>query len=102
MDLSKAKLTNDGYFVAFCPNGSIEYKIREPDVYKVTWGFEHPNLLSYKFASHIFKENPYLILTDDWDFNESLIKEWDGLSQLIGSKKDGKELLIIAKPNIKI
>ena len=102
VDLSKAKLTKNGYFVAFCPNGSIEYKTREPDVYKVTWGFEHPNLLNYEFASYVFNENPYLILTDDWDFNESLIKDWDGLSQRIGSKKDGKELLIIARPNIKI
>ena len=100
--LAREKLSNDGFFVAFCPNGSTEYKTREPDVYKVTWGFEHPNLLNYEFASHIFKENPYLILTGDWDFNESLIKEWDGSSQRIGSKKDGKELLIIARPNIKI
>jgi hypothetical protein len=101
INLAKMKLSNEGFFVAFCPNGAKEYKSREPNVYKLTWGFEHPNLLDYEFASYLFKDNPHLILTGDWNFDEKLISEWDGLSQKIGLKKDGKELLIISMPNKK-
>ena len=101
-DLAKLKLSTEGFFVAFCPNGAKEYKLREPDIYKLTWGLVHPNLLDYEFSANLFQDSPYLILTDDWDFDEKLIYEWDGLSQKIGLRKDGKELLIIARPNLKI
>jgi hypothetical protein len=102
ISLARSKLTCNGYFIAFCPNGAKSYKVREPDIYRLTWGFEHPNLLDHEFAAHVFRRNPYLILTGDWDFDESLIKNWDGISQIIGSRTDGKELLIISRPNIDV
>lgn len=50
----------------------------------------------------MFRKNPYLILSGDWIFNSLEIQNWDGISQQTGLKKDGKELLIIAKPNINL
>ena len=99
INLSRTCLKQDGVFMAFCPNGNQEYRKREPDIWHVNWGSLHPNFLDIEFAKFAFKDNPYLILTDDWDFNFELIKNWDDKSQVVGSKLDGKELLIIAKPN---
>jgi len=98
-DTCKNKLTNDGILMCFCPNGNQEYRDREPHTWHVNWGGVHPNYLTAEFAQHVFKNNPYLILTDDWVFNPQLIANWDGVSQVIGDKKEGKELLIITKPN---
>ncbi|MFM2224638.1 MAG: hypothetical protein RJA07_840 [Bacteroidota bacterium] len=98
--LSKKLLTANGVFMAFCPNGTDAYRKREPHVWHINWGLVHPNYLTIKFAQFVFKNNPYLILTGDWDFNAEDISNWDGKSQVVGSFHEGKELLIIAKPNI--
>ncbi len=100
--LSKRLLKESGVFMAFCPNGNKEYRNREPEVWHVNWGAVHPNYLDVNFAKHMFRNNPYLILTGDWDFNPEDILKWDGRSQVVGPKADGKELFIISKPNIKI
>jgi 2-polyprenyl-3-methyl-5-hydroxy-6-metoxy-1,4-benzoquinol methylase len=97
-----SRLKTEGLFMAFCPNGSAEYRKREPGIFHVNWGFLHPNYLDVSFAAHLFRDNPYLILTGDWNYNTNILHTWDGRSQLIGEQKDGKELLIVAKPNINI
>lgn len=102
ISLSKKHLTKDGVFMAFCPNGSSAYRNREPYIWHVNWGFVHPNHLSVEFAQFAFRENPFLILTGDWSFDVDQISNWDGLSQVTGPYLEGKELLIIAKPNKKI
>lgn len=100
--LSREKLKDDGIFMAFCPNGNSEYRVREPEIFKANWGSVHPFYLDYEFAAKFFRSNPYLLLTGDWEFNYDEIKQWDQQSQVIGNIKDGKELLIIAKPNTQI
>jgi SAM-dependent methyltransferase len=102
ISLSKKLLKKDGIFIAFCPNGNAEYKKREHAIWHVNWGAVHPNSLSTEFAQYAFRENPYLILTGDWAYDENELKAWDGKSQKTGSYKEGKELLIISKPNLKI
>jgi 2-polyprenyl-3-methyl-5-hydroxy-6-metoxy-1,4-benzoquinol methylase len=99
---ASSKLRTQGVFMAFCPNGSPEYRQREPDIFHVNWGFLHPNYLDIEFAIKSFSQNPYLILTGDWDYDLKTLSSWDGKSQVVGDKKDGKELLIIAKPNVTI
>ncbi len=94
------KLVHDGILISFCPNGSPEFRAREPKNFHVNWGLLHPNYLDVEFASHTFRNNPYLILTDDWRYNFEQIEKWDGRSQIVGEKLDGQELLIIAKPNV--
>lgn len=95
-----SRLKQDGIFMAFCPNGSAKYRKREPNIFHVNWGFLHPNYLDIEYASRLFCNNPYLILTGDWNYETQDLTQWDGRSQQITNKKDGKELLIIAKPNI--
>lgn len=99
---ASSKLTPEGIFMAFCPNGSPEYRQRESHNFHVNWGFLHPNYLDIEFAAHTFRNNPYLILTGDWDYDLNVLSMWDGRSQTIGDLRDGKELCIIAKPNINI
>jgi hypothetical protein len=100
ISLAASRLKKEGLFIAFCPNGSPEYRLREPNIFHVNWGFLHPNYLDISFASNMFRNNPYLILTGDWNYDLNLLSLWDGRSQQIGSLRNGKELLIIAKPNI--
>jgi 2-polyprenyl-3-methyl-5-hydroxy-6-metoxy-1,4-benzoquinol methylase len=102
VDFAASKLSKNGILMSFCPNGSPEYRNREPEVFHVNWGLLHPNYLTVEFAIHTFQKNPYLILTDDWRYNLALLEEWDGRSQIVGKKLDGQELLIIAKPNVVI
>jgi 2-polyprenyl-3-methyl-5-hydroxy-6-metoxy-1,4-benzoquinol methylase len=102
VDLSKRLLKKEGIFMSFCPNGDLAYAGRERSVWHVNWGNVHPNYLTIAFAQYVFKNNPYLILTGDWEFNISEIRNWDGISQVTGTLRDGKELLIIAKPNIEV
>ncbi|WP_436515263.1 class I SAM-dependent methyltransferase [Ekhidna sp. To15] len=101
VSLSRELLNQDGLFMAFCPNGSEEYRRREPNIWHVNWGFLHPNFLNIEFARFLFKNNPYLILTGDWDYDVKILNDWDQKSQVVGNA-DGKELLIIAKPNIEL
>lgn len=100
IDLAKSHLKENGIFMAFCPNGSNAYRKRDPKVWHVNWGLNHPNYLTPEFAFNAFSDNPHLILTGDWSFDPQDITSWDGKSEAVGQKQDGKELLIIAKPNI--
>jgi SAM-dependent methyltransferase len=102
LKFSRRILHHEGILVAFVPNGSAAYRTREPDIFHVNWGAVHPNFLDAEFAAHMFRENPYLILTGDWDFDVEKISAWDGRSQTTGTDLSGKELLIVAKPNIKL
>ena len=101
-DIARKKLNSDGALIVFCPNGSKEYREREPALFHVNWGFIHPNYLDLNFVVNVFKNNPYMVLTGDWDFDERKIQEWDKRTQFISPDRDGKELLFIVYPNIKI
>lgn len=100
INYSKTRLKKGGVFMSFCPCGNQEYRDREPVTWHGSWGDLHVNLVDVEFAKEAFKDNPYLILSGDWEFNADEIKAWDGTSQKVGHKLDGKELLIISKPNI--
>lgn len=102
IEFCKSRLNPDGLFMAFCPNGSKEYRQRDEYTFTVTWGSLHPNYLDVEFAQHLFRNNPYLILTSDWPYNLEEIGSWDGKSQVVSPDRGGYELLIIAKPNILI
>lgn len=102
ISFSKRIIGERGYLVTLCPNGSTEFKNRKPDLFKVTWGELHPNYLTIEFASHIFKNNPYLIMTSDDTYDIDFIKEWNGQTQCVHKNKSGFELLIITRPNIVI
>lgn len=96
---AKSVLKEEGILMCFCPNGNDTYRQREPNTWHINWGGLHPNYLSTAFYQYAFAGNPYLILTGDWLFNPDDIRNWDGKSQQMGNIQNGKELLIIVKPN---
>lgn len=96
---SKRLLKREGIFVAECPNGSAAFRKKNPFAFNQAWGLVHPSYLSEAFYQYIFKDCPYLILTSPYSYGR--VKEWDGKSQFTG-ETDGDQLLVIAKPNIKI
>lgn len=100
VELAREKLTSNGVFIASCPNGSDEYRKREPHTFHVTWGSVHPSYLDIEFAQFLFKDHPHLILTSNWPHNAETIAAWDGASQLVSGPRDGNDLLILAKPNV--
>lgn len=70
--------------------------------FHVNWGLIHPNYIDINFIMHVFKNHPYMILTGDWDFDKDVIFNWDKKSQFVSTQKNGKELLFIVYPNIKL
>jgi 2-polyprenyl-3-methyl-5-hydroxy-6-metoxy-1,4-benzoquinol methylase len=87
-------LTEDGYFVAYCPNGSKEFETRNPYVFHKFWGQVHPNFLNAAFFSKAFRDVPFLIGSNESDTKE--IENWDSSSQKI-LNVSGDELFVFAK-----
>lgn len=87
-------LTEEGYFVAYCPNGSPEFAARSPYVFHKLWGLVHPNFLNAAFFSKVFKDVPFLIGSNESDSKE--IENWDRNSQKI-LDVSGDELFVFAK-----
>ncbi|AEV99267.1 hypothetical protein A4D02_32215 [Niastella koreensis] len=92
--LAQKLLTADGYFVAYCPNGSNAFKQANPFVFHKFWGQVHPNFLSGEFYSKAFKDVPYLIGSNASP--AEAIKNWDKKSQTV-LDLTGDELFVIAK-----
>jgi hypothetical protein len=90
--LAQSLLNEDGYFVAYCPNGSAALRKNNPKLFHNFWGQVHPNLLSAEFFSNAFRDVPYLIGSEA----SGNIEEWDGTSQRI-LNVSGNELFVFAK-----
>jgi hypothetical protein len=97
--LAKKLLLNDGFYIAFCPNGSNEFRERDPKAFHHLWGLVHPNYLNDKFFQYVYSENPYFIGSNPYNFEQ--LQNWDGHSQFVGDLT-GVELFVISRPNIKI
>jgi transcription elongation factor Elf1 len=108
ISLGKSKLTPEGIFLTFCPNGSPEFRARKPDHFHGIWGLVHPNYLNIEFAEYVFRDSPYMVMTGDWtgtceaEYDLDELRQWDGQSQRVGSKRDGDELMIAARPHMPI
>lgn len=96
VELSKKVLTEDGYFIAECPNGSVGFKKRDPEAFHLAWGLIHPNYLNDEFYQFLFGSNPYFITSSP--YNMDSIFSWDRTSQ-ITEKTEGDQILVIARPN---
>ena len=92
--LAQKLLKTEGYFVAYCPNGSAAYEAQHPEGFHRFWGQVHPNYLSADFFSKAFKDVPYLIGSNSSARSE--IETWDGSSQQI-LNTSGNELFVFAK-----
>ncbi len=97
LKLAKKLIKKDGFFIAECPNGSEDFKQKNPKNFKRIWGLVHPNVLSDKFYSKVFKNYPYIILYSPYEANTiHQIRSWNQQDQLI-LDVSGAQLLVIVK-----
>ncbi|MFN4234178.1 MAG: class I SAM-dependent methyltransferase [Bacteroidia bacterium] len=96
IQLAKEKLKKEGIFVAECPNGSKEFREKNPKAFTLSWGEVHPNLISADYYKFIFKDNPYFITSTPLNIHD--IISWDKSSQ-ISTNLSGGQLVIFAMPN---
>jgi 2-polyprenyl-3-methyl-5-hydroxy-6-metoxy-1,4-benzoquinol methylase len=99
IDLASRLLRKGGFFVAFTPNGSKQYRRREPLRWKRAWGQVHPNFLDEVYYASRFQTYPYFIASSPYD--EAALKDWvkeasSRREQRFG-RLDGPELLIVVK-----
>ncbi|MFQ5446053.1 MAG: class I SAM-dependent methyltransferase [Saprospiraceae bacterium] len=90
-------LTEDGYLITICPNGSPQYRTREPRGFHAAWGKVHPSYLNVEFFKNNYSAKPYFITTAPFNFEK--IKAWDKHSQNVDEQLTGVELLVICRPN---
>lgn len=96
IELAKNVLSDSGIFIAFCPNGSDEFRKEVPAEFHSLWGMVHPNYLNNKYYQTVFKSNPYLVCSDVG--YPKVKEEWDNVSQKTFDLS-GPELLVIAALN---
>ncbi|MDB4414889.1 class I SAM-dependent methyltransferase [bacterium] len=93
---AKKVLKHDGLFIAECPNGSKEFKMKHPNKFHRGWGLVHPNYLNAEYYKNLFSDNPYLITSTP--YTKELFDKWDQQSQLT-HQLDGANLFVIVKLN---
>lgn len=96
INLAKQKLNKDGIFVAECPNGSKEFREKNPKAFHLCWGLLHPNYISADYYKYMFKNVPYYITSTPIDSNEIL--KWDRNSQIC-KNLSGDQLVVFALLN---
>ena len=92
--LAQKLIKEDGFFVAFSPNGSKALQKAKFESFHKQWGEVHPNYLNNLFYMSTFKDVPYLIGTENSD--PEMIKNWDQNTQTV-LDLSGNELFVFAK-----
>jgi hypothetical protein len=92
--LAESLLKDGGYFVAYCPNGSLPFRQKNREIFHRFWGKVHPNFINADFYEHIFKERPYCIASTPIIYENIHPLE---MQQLTIDNLSGEELLIVAK-----
>jgi 2-polyprenyl-3-methyl-5-hydroxy-6-metoxy-1,4-benzoquinol methylase len=96
INLAKKLLNEDGMFVAECPNGSKEFREKNPKAFHLCWGLLHPNYISADYYKFMFKQNPYFITSTPLNIEEVL--NWNRNSQVC-KNLSGDQLVIFTLPN---
>jgi transcription elongation factor Elf1 len=94
LTLARLKLKKGGYFIAISPNGSKQYREKNPEGFHRAWGKVHPNYLNVDFYRTIFKDEPFYIGSSP--FNYDLIKSFNLNDQIIDDLAS-EELIVIVK-----
>jgi hypothetical protein len=97
LEIARSLATQDGLFVAICPNGSRQYREKNPKTFSSLWGMVHPNYLNVDFYSYIFRYNPFIITSNPY-LNMELFSSWNKEDQII-DKTDGEEIMIVCSIN---
>lgn len=93
LSLASRLLREGGLFVSVTPNGSVEYRRKNPRRWNRSWGLKHPNLLDEEFYSKAFGNKPFLLTSDFGDAD--LLRSWSRIKtqKIIGL--DGWEILSV-------
>ncbi len=94
ISLAESLLINGGYFVAFCPNGSPAFRLKNQETFHRFWGKVHPNFLNGDFYRHIFRNQPYYIGSSPINFENIHPLQ---LQESLTDDLSGEELLVITK-----
>jgi 2-polyprenyl-3-methyl-5-hydroxy-6-metoxy-1,4-benzoquinol methylase len=81
-----------GLFLALTPNGSEEFRTRNPADFQRLWNRVHPNFLTEEFYQHLFADQPLLLGSSP--YNLARIAEWNRRDQ-VTLPLDGIELLCV-------
>lgn len=86
-----------GLFVAVTPNGSADFRNKDPVAWHKLWGLVHPNFLDDCFYRYLFSDNPVLLVSNPYPILE--IEGWgkSNRKNYIGEELSGDELLVIVK-----
>lgn len=97
IDLARQLVVPGGYFLAFTPNGSMDYRVLNPKGWSSCWGFVHPLFIDSDFYTSTFSSDSYLIDSSSYDLDA--INGWargQESSQAV-VKTNGFELMIAVK-----
>lgn len=96
INLAKQKLNEDGLFFAECPNGSKEFREKNPKAFNLCWGLLHPNYINADYYKYIFRNVPYYITSTPIDYSDIL--NWDRKTQVC-KNLSGDQLVVFALLN---
>jgi 2-polyprenyl-3-methyl-5-hydroxy-6-metoxy-1,4-benzoquinol methylase len=88
-------LRDGGFLIIVCPNGSEEFRNKEPKAYSQLWGLYHPQLPDAEFFINYFNSS-HLLLTSNVSNSSHLIRGWDG-KELLKDDVSGYEILCVYK-----
>ena len=97
VELAKKNTRNKGFFLAFTPNGSSDYRTTKNSSWNKLWGQVHPNFLDSIYYKNLFKKYRYYISSSPYDIGS--IRKWY-LGKLPNQScflNGGDELLVIVK-----
>lgn len=88
---------HEGFVITLCPNGSPQYRQKDPGGFHNCWGQVHPNYLNASFFEKYYAGQPLFLSSTPLDM--SALRGWDKRSHCIGDLS-GEELLVVARPHI--
>jgi hypothetical protein len=94
IELAKSLLTDGGYFIAVCPNGSLPFRLKNQEVFHRFWGKVHPNFLNVDFYKHVFRNQPYYLASSPVIIDHIHPLQ---MQEAVVDDVSGEELLVIAK-----
>jgi 2-polyprenyl-3-methyl-5-hydroxy-6-metoxy-1,4-benzoquinol methylase len=93
--MARGLLRPGGLFVAFTPNGSYEFRMKNPEAWLHLWGSVHPNFLDSEFYRKAFAEDCLLMASNPYDLAE--ISRWKSGHSNRELSLEGDELLVAAR-----
>jgi 2-polyprenyl-3-methyl-5-hydroxy-6-metoxy-1,4-benzoquinol methylase len=88
--LGEKALRPGGLFCAFTPNGSSDFRDKNPKGWHRSWGGVHPQLLDDKFVRRMRGRRAFIAATSPYPVDD--LRAWDGSLKLL--PMEGHELMI--------